>query len=126
MSRQTKPNLTPAKSNRPQPRVNLPLPFKISLALTVVIAVEIAIVYLRLQPELPIFYSLAEAEKQLAPKAYIWLLPSFSLLLNLLHFGLTRVFKQLETMILNIFSWSTVLLQTILFLTVTRIILIIL
>ncbi len=111
-----------SKRSKPDSKTRLSLPLKISMIITLVMLVETALFYSRLQPEIPLFYSLADPEQQLAHKPWIFILPAISLLINSLHLILIRVFNQLEELVLNLFTWSTVVLQIILLMTLTRLI----
>ncbi|MBD3250540.1 MAG: hypothetical protein GF381_03165 [Candidatus Pacebacteria bacterium] len=81
--------------------------------------------YHQLTPQIPLLYSLADPEKQLVAKFWIWTLPGLSLMINLVHLVLLKAMPDLERFVLNLFSWSTLILQLILLAISLRIILIV-
>jgi uncharacterized membrane protein len=97
-------------------------PLRFSIVINLVIFGLSLIFYPRLQPEIPLFYSLADANDQLVNKQWLFLLPSLSLAINIIHLILIRVLKKLDDLILALFAWSTVILEVVLLLIVLRII----
>lgn len=111
------------KANRNKPgQLLLETPFRISLIITIIlIAIDLAF-YQKITPEIPLFYSLADSSSHLAQKNWIFLLPILSLLINLAHFSLSKVFKQIDSFVLRLFIWATLIFQIILFMISIRII----
>ena len=105
--------------------MKLETPFKISLIITVILIVLSLIFFQKITPEIPLFYSLADSGSQLVPKGWIFLLPVLSLLINVVHLGLTKIFNQINPFVLKLFIWTTLFLQVILFIVNVRIIAII-
>lgn len=60
-----------------------------------------------LQPVIPLFYSLSQPDKQLAPKIWIILLPIMAWLITIGHFIILRNMKSLEGSMEKIFCWAT-------------------
>lgn len=100
-------------------------PIRISLILSLALSILTAVSYPRLQPQIPLFYSLSIPEQQLAAKGLIFLLPGLSMLINLIHIVLIRSFNKLDTFILRLFAWSTVVIQLIILMITLRLLLII-
>jgi len=101
-------------------------PFKISWLITSLTALVSLVLYFRLPPQIPLFYSLALAEQQLAAKEWIFLFPVFSALVNGGHLLILKSIKNYEALIIKLFTGSTVLVQVVLLLAMGRILWIIL
>ncbi len=97
-------------------------PLRFSIIISLIIFGLSLIFYPRLQPEIPLFYSLADANDQLVKKQWLFLLPSLSLAINVIHLILIRGLQKLDDLILALFAWSTVILEVVLLLIVLRII----
>ncbi|NCO12397.1 MAG: hypothetical protein COZ34_02825 [Candidatus Pacebacteria bacterium CG_4_10_14_3_um_filter_34_15] len=89
-----------------------------------VIALVSTIYYFIAQPELPIFYSLAQRKDQIVQKEYLFLFPTISLLMNLLHFQIIKVLKKYSSLMLKLFVFTTAFLQIIFLLSLLRIVMI--
>jgi hypothetical protein len=63
-----------------------------------------------LQKKIPLFYSLPETQ-QLVNREFIFILPAFSIFINLLHFLIIKKFKNAHPTILHVFLLSTIALQ---------------
>jgi hypothetical protein len=100
-------------------------PFRISLFFSLLIILITLIMFMSLQPEIPIFYSLPKSSQQLADRVYIFLFPIISLMITTSHFSLLMLSKNMERRLKKMFAWSTVILQVVLFIIFLRIILII-
>lgn len=85
----------------------------------------VLIYYFRLQPQLPLFYSLAREAQYLVDKEWLFLFPVFSFTLSFSHLFLLRLLKAYEPLLLKLFAWTTVGFQVILSLALIRIILIV-
>lgn len=75
------------------------------IALVMTVATGIALPFL--QPVIPLFYSLSQPEKQLAPKTWLILLPALAWIVTVTHFMIIRKLESLEGNIEKIFSWTT-------------------
>lgn len=100
-------------------------PFRLSLLVGLALIIMAGIGYWRLQPEIPIFYSLAQVSQQLAPKYWIWLFPFLSFLTTAINFSLIRKNSDLESILVAVISWTTVSWQLLLLLTCVRLLIII-
>lgn len=100
-------------------------PFRLSLLIGCVLIGIAGIGYWKLQPEIPIFYSLAQSSQQLAPKYWIFLFPFLSFLTTLTNFTLIKRNSDLETVLVAVISWTTVAWQFLLMLTCVRLLAII-
>lgn len=99
-------------------------PFRLSLLINLVI-IGLGVYGLSVvTPVVPLFYSLANPDKQLVSKQWLLFLPLLSLLINSLHLILTKLNQELDSFVLRLFSWSTLILQIMLFMITMRIILI--
>jgi len=95
--------------------------FLISFSLLIILLIFIW----RLQPQVPLFYSLAQSEQQLAQKYWLFLIPGFSLTVSLLHTFIVIIFKKLDQLMLKLFARGTLLIQVLLSVVLLRILLII-
>lgn len=85
----------------------------------------ISIIYFFLsQPELPIFYSVATKQDQLAPKMFLFLLPGISLMINIIHFFILKSLQKFSVVLLKLFVGTTITLQVLIGFALIRIILI--
>jgi len=71
------------------------------------------------------FYTLALPAQQLVVKEWLWLFPAISLLITLTHLAAAQRFKNYNHLLLQLFSWITVLIQAILTLALIRIVVIV-
>lgn len=99
-------------------------PLLLCVAITGLITVASTLFYFFSQPVIPLFYSLARAEQALTTKEWIFLFPVFSLSITIVHSILISIFKNLEKLILRLFAWTTFVMQSFIFLTLLRIIII--
>lgn len=89
------------------------------------ITIASVVFYPNLQNVIPIFYSLARTEHQLVDKGWIFLFPILSILIVLINTLLIYLAKNLEIMMLKMFSWATFLIELILLIIFVRLILIV-
>lgn len=93
----------------------------ISLALLILTLITL----IRVQPEVPIFYSLALPSQQLAQKYWLLLFPTISIVISVLHLLIIKTMNHLDELVLELFAWVTVAIQVLLSLSLLRIIIII-
>lgn len=101
------------------------VPLRISLSISLLIILLSIIFYPQLQPEIPLFYSLPRSSQQLAHKLWIFFFPLLSIFITVSHFFMISVNSQIKNRLKKLFSWTTVILQILLFLIFIRIIYII-
>lgn len=101
------------------------VPFLISFLIGLVLALVSLIFFFRLQPVIPVFYSLALQTQQLAPKEWLFLFPALSLGITFIHAVLINIFREHSRLMLRLFSWVTLGIQITLALSMIRIILIV-
>jgi len=94
--------------------------FQFSWGFNILILVMALLVYPRLQPVIPIFYSLASPSQQLAVKSWIFIYPALSFLFNLLHLIIIRLILHLEKTMIQLFAISTLVLQVLILLIIIR------
>lgn len=97
----------------------------ISLLISLLMGLLVSVLYFRLQPEVPLFYSLPRASEHLVTKEWLFLLPSISVIITITHLIIMSFSQQVDTLLLKLFAWSTVAVQLLLFVSLVRIILII-
>lgn len=121
-------NLTPLSSHHPVGTAFIPKKFRLIFKLVIASNLLNLIIcsggFWYLQPQIPLFYSLAQPEQQLVPKIWIFLLPGFSLIINLNHLLLLKILKPSQLFVSQLFSYSTLILQIILLMIASRLILI--
>ncbi|MBU0974940.1 hypothetical protein KKD03_04545 [Patescibacteria group bacterium] len=104
--------------------INLKKPVLISWIAMIAIILVSTIYYFIAQPELPIYYSLAQKNEQIVQKEYLFLFPAISLLMNLLHFQIIKVLKKYSSLMLTLFVYTTAFLQIMFLLSLLRIVMI--
>lgn len=80
------------------------------------------VMYFRVQPVIPIFYTLALPSQQLAAKEWIFLFPALAFGFTSLHLVIAHIFREYSSLLLTLFGWVTVGLNLILGLSMVRII----
>ncbi len=103
----------------------LKTPFLISFLITVVMTLTIAISFFRIQPQVPLFYSLARPSQHLVSKNWLFLLPLLSLLIGLIHSIIVKLTKYSDPLLMKLFAWTTIGAQLMLGLALFRILIII-
>ena len=83
------------------------------------------VAYFRLQPEIPLFYSLALPEQQLARKEWIFLFPLLSFAISTGHLFITHWCREYSPMLLKLLGWVTLSLQIVLAISMIRILIIV-
>jgi uncharacterized membrane protein len=108
-------------------KINKKIRFQLSLSwlISLLMLLATAIFYFRLQPQVPLFYSLARPEQYLTSKEWIFILPGLSIIMNLIHFFIAQIANKTNSLILQIFAWVSVGLEFILGLALLRILFII-
>lgn len=79
-------------------------------------------VYFVLQPEVPLFYSAGQPEAYLARKEWLFVFPSLSFGINIIHVGWLQYLRQYKKVLADIFAWTTVSLQLLISIGLIRII----
>ena len=116
---------------RQRPRLLLLLPrylrrtFLLSLLIGLSMALATSALYFRIQPEVPLFYSLPRENQHLVAKEWLFLFPSLSLAITLIHISILTTAQHVEALLLKLFAWTTVGIQLILGTSLIRILLII-
>jgi hypothetical protein len=103
----------------------LKVPFLLSLLIDCVLILSFLVFYFTVQPLVPIFYSLAQPAEYLAPKEWLALYPIFTVVITLLHLFIVRFFLHYERVMLQMFFWTTLVIQFLFALSFFRIIFII-
>lgn len=120
--------VTPSRAST-RTRFKLPrfarTPFLLSFLIGLVLALVSLIFYFRLQPVVPVFYSLPLQTQQLVVKEWIFFFPLFSLVISFLHLLIVNFFRDYSRLMLRLFSWVTLGIQVVLALSMIRIILIV-
>jgi hypothetical protein len=104
--------------------LTLRTPTNISWLLFLFFLVTSIIFYFIFQPEIPLFYTLANKQAQLVPKIYVFLFPTISFVINITHFFILKSLQKFSTVLLRLFAGTTIALQILLGLALIRIILI--
>lgn len=95
-----------------------------SWILSILFVVVTVIYYFLAQNELPLFYTLATKQDQLAPKIWLFIVPGVSLLINFIHFFIVRALQKHSELLLKLFVGTTIGLQVLIGFALFRIILI--
>ncbi|HEX9817357.1 MAG TPA: hypothetical protein VGA89_00455 [Patescibacteria group bacterium] len=78
-----------------------------AVLLTIAMTALTGIFYSFLQPEIPLFYTLAQPREQLVHKAWIFFFPVFAWTVSLGHFILIKSMAHLAEGVRKTFSWTT-------------------
>ncbi len=100
-------------------------PFLISYLCTFSLSLGVLVSYFRIQPSIPLFYSLARPAEHLASKEWLFLIPALSGAISFIHLMVINIFHEYDRMLIVLFSWTTVAIQVILSLALLRILFII-
>jgi len=103
---------------------NLRLIGLLSIVLNIISFLVVLFFFFGLQKEIPLFYSLS-SDQQLADKKFILILPIISTVINLIHFLIAYLEKEINYNILKMFIEITLFLQVLLFAILLRIIIIV-
>lgn len=79
----------------------------------------------RLQPTVPLFYTLADVNDFLVPKMWLFVFPALSILITVTHLWLLRVLHSHDRLIVQVFCWQTVIIQSLLLISLIRILLLV-
>lgn len=97
-------------------------PVIVSLVLTLMTALTVATYINFAQPQLPIFYSLSDAQQVLQPKIWFFLLPGASLIISLITMIMIVIFDSAANSMLKLYTWASVSSQAVLFMAAIRIV----
>lgn len=81
--------------------------------------------YFSLQPIIPLFYTLAQLEQQLVAKEWIFLFPVLITLITISHSWISYKIQTGNSILLQLFSWTTVIIVAFFALSQLRIILLV-
>lgn len=82
------------------------------LAVAMINAISAALVFSRIQPEIPLFYSLNDVNQQLVDKKFIFLLPIIGLLIVITHWLIIKIgSKNTKTVLWRLLAVVTLVLQ---------------
>ena len=101
------------------------LPCLLSLLFASVNAFVSIIMYPSMQPIVPLFYSLPQLDQQLVTKEFLFLLPTFSLVIFLIQIVSGKILSNIDLMMMLLINWTSVLLNFLLLVALIRILIII-
>lgn len=101
------------------------VPFRLSLLITIFMFGAGLFIYPKLQPVIPLFYSLSQPQQQLTNKEWIFLLPGLALMIIGVHYFLTQAFSKTQPLLIKLFSWTTLFIEILILMAFLRIILIV-
>lgn len=110
-------------SLRPPKFVRVPITLCYINTLTMFLVVLVA--YFRIQPVVPLFYSLARPAEQLAPKIWIFFIPCVLAVITFGHLALIYKYHDYEPLLLQLFAWTTLIVSVLLSLSLIRVLLIV-
>jgi len=99
--------------------------FLVSFLLTTSMLLITLIFFFRIQPQVPLFYSLARQSQHLTSKNWLFLLPALSLAISLTHLLIIKLIGQSDQLLMKLFAWTTVGVQFMFGLALFRILIII-
>lgn len=103
-----------------KPELQAPIVF--GLVLTLLTGLITGGYFIIAQPELPIFYSLTQAEQVLQPKIWLLIIPVLSILLSIITLSVMYALSRLGSSLLKLYAWASFSSQVVLFMAAVRII----
>jgi hypothetical protein len=97
-------------------------PLYLSFLATLLIIIISGVYYVFSQPEIPLLYTLARPNQALVSKEWLFLLPSISFVLSVLHVFIIHWLRELEPILLSTFVGAGLLLQVVLLADIVRIV----
>lgn len=110
-------------SLRPPKFVRIPITLCYIITLSVFLMVLVS--YFRIQPVIPLFYSLARPAEQLAPKYWLFFFPAILAVITFGHLGLIYRYHDYERLLLQLFAWTTLGINVLLAFALIRILIIV-
>lgn len=104
---------------------SLKVPLLLMILSSLIISLTSLVVYFRLQPVIPLFYTLIQTENQLAAKEWLFLFPILSALITLIHVVILSRLLNYEQVVIQLFTWMSVVMQALLLIAFFRILVII-
>ena len=101
------------------------IPFILAFAAVALIIIETVFSFFRLQPVIPMFYSLTITEDRLVPKQFILIFPALALIILFIHIPLQSYLHKHDQFDSHIFSWATTFVELLLVVVYTRILLLV-
>lgn len=101
------------------------LGIRLSIGLILLMLIINAVFWIKLPPQIPLFYSRPWGEDQLAGKNWIFFLTFICLFLIIMNFRLASLFYKNEILLAKILVWTSVILAFLLDTTLIRILIII-
>jgi hypothetical protein len=100
------------------PVILLNLLFLVSALLSIV-------VYFGMQPVIPLFYTLTQPEQQLVAKEWIIIYPSGLALVSIIHSFILYRLQSGQLLLLQLFSWTSVLISLLYFISQIRLVMLV-
>jgi len=120
------------KITKPNKRVSIKLGpsyilpiIKLILIINLVIFVITLMVYPFIQPKIPLFFSLVNPQNHLAEKLWLFLLPTISLAINIIHIQSLKLIDSAHEFIIRFFIYIALVMQIILLMITLRNILVV-
>jgi hypothetical protein len=88
-------------------------------------ALAVLSVYFRLPPVVPLWYTMANAQDQLAAKEWLLIIPALSITVSIVHTLLAPLLNEYGPLLMKLFGWATVVVHVVFALSLLRIIMII-
>lgn len=101
------------------------IPFILAFAAAALILIETVFSYGKLQPVIPMFYSLTNTEDQLVSKQFVFIFPILAILILFIHIPLQSYLQKHDMFDSVVFSWSTTIVEILLVIAYTRILLLV-
>lgn len=74
------------------------------------------------QPEVPLFYSLAQPEQQLVAREWLLIIPALSFVMNFINYTVVVLAREIDPLLLTLFAWTMLIIQVIFGLALGRIV----
>lgn len=101
------------------------IPLLWSFLITTASALAVSVFFFKIQPQVPIFYSLPRPAQHLASKQWLFLFPAISFLISFIQVVILRIIKQKDKLLIKLFAWTSVGMQFLLGIALLRILIIV-
>lgn len=98
------------------------LPLTACYVITLTISLLALTYYWRIQPIIPMFYTLALPERQLVAKEWIFFFPALAIFMSITHTTIISRTRENNLLIVQLFAWLTVVFLLLLAIALIRII----
>lgn len=89
-------------------------PLLLSLLVSSTTSLVVLVEVFRLQPVVPVWYTLAQPNQQLTTKEWLFIFPALCFTMTILHFGLLASLRHYGQLMTKLMVWTTLVFQLLL------------